>query len=80
VCTHDVTAHTSCDVNYEWRVHYTDIEVDDRAGFPENGEQPILCITAYDNFENEYVVWLQGEGEDTDYAEESELHDAISNV
>ncbi len=70
----------TCDVNYEWRVHYTDIEVDDRAGFPENGEQPILCITAYDNFENEYVVWLQGEGEDTDYAEESELHDANVDV
>ena len=75
-----VTDVETCDVNYEWRIHYTDIEVDDRAGFPENGEQPILCITAYDSFENKYITWLQGEGEDEDYPTESTLHDASVEV
>lgn len=40
------------------RVHTLDIEVDDRHGFPEDGEQTIICLTAHDSFEDEYVVWL----------------------
>lgn len=70
----DVSEVSTTEVNYDWRIHYMDIEVDDRNGFPEDGEQPILCITAYDNFNDEYITWLQGEGEEQDYAEESELH------
>ena len=40
------------------RVHMLDIEVDDRDGFPEEGEQPILCLSAHDSYRDEYVVWL----------------------
>ena len=71
-------------VSTDWRIHYTDIEVDDVSGFPENGEQPIICITAYDSFENEYVVWLQDDGvpdiNEDDYTAESDLHDASVDV
>lgn len=47
----------------DWRTHVVDIEVDDRNGFPENGLEPILCITAYDSFNDEYTVWLWHEHE-----------------
>jgi DNA polymerase elongation subunit (family B) len=69
-------------VNYEWRIHYTDIEVDDRYGFPENGEQQIICITAYDNFQETYITWLHGDGnaEEAEYPAESSLHDADVDV
>lgn len=40
------------------RVHTADIEVDDRRGFPEDGEEEIICITAHDSYRDEYVVWL----------------------
>jgi DNA polymerase I len=49
------------------RVHYFDIEVDDRSGFPEDGEEPIICLTTFDSYTDEYVVWLyeapDGDGE-----------------
>ncbi|WP_178916523.1 DNA-directed DNA polymerase [Natronomonas gomsonensis] len=53
--------HTELDaVDYSVapRVHTLDIEVDDRHGFPEDGEQTIICLTAHDSFDDEYVVWL----------------------
>lgn len=65
---------STTEVNYEWRIHYMDIEVDDRNGFPEEGTEPILCITAYDSFNDEYITWLQGEGEHGDYDDQSDLH------
>jgi len=40
------------------RVHTFDIEVDDRSGFPEEGEEPIICLTSHDSVREEYVVWL----------------------
>lgn len=71
-------------VKAEWRVHYTDIEVDDVSGFPENGEQPIICITAYDNFADEYVVWLQDDGvpdiDEADYDAEPSVHEGSPSV
>lgn len=65
------------DVNHPWRIHYTDIEVEDRAGFPENGQHPILCITAYDSLEQQYIVWLQGACAKSaaDMNPSSDLHD-----
>ena len=45
------------------RVNVFDIEVDDRQGFPEDGEEPIICLTSYDSYDEEYVLWLY-EGED----------------
>ncbi|MDS0277381.1 Hint domain-containing protein [Halomicroarcula sp. S1AR25-4] len=42
----------------EPRVNTFDIEVDDRHGFPEDGEQTIVCLTSHDSYTDEYVVWL----------------------
>lgn len=40
------------------RVHNFDIEVDDRSGFPEEGEEPIVCLTSHDSRRGEYIGWL----------------------
>jgi DNA polymerase, archaea type len=40
------------------RVLTFDIEVDDRSGFPEEGEEPIICLTSHDSGRDEYAVWL----------------------
>ncbi|WP_265110508.1 DNA-directed DNA polymerase [Halosolutus halophilus] len=46
------------DVHAEPRVCTFDIEVDDRSGFPEDGEEPIVCLTSHDSYRDEYVMWL----------------------
>ncbi|WP_049925763.1 DNA-directed DNA polymerase [Halopiger goleimassiliensis] len=55
------------DVDATPRVNTFDIEVDDRSGFPEDGEEPIVCLTSHDSYRDEYVMWLYeapiGEGE-----------------
>ncbi|MFC6836205.1 DNA-directed DNA polymerase [Halomarina ordinaria] len=48
----------AADVDAELRVNTFDIEVDDRSGFPEEGEEPIICLTSHDSYRDEYVVWL----------------------
>jgi len=40
------------------RVNTFDIEVDDRRGFPEDGEEPIVCLTSHDSAREEYIAWL----------------------
>ena len=45
-------------VDADMRVNTFDIEVDDRRGFPEDGEEPIICLTSHDSYEDQYVVWL----------------------
>jgi DNA polymerase elongation subunit (family B) len=40
------------------RVCTFDIEVDDRRGFPEEGEEPIVCLSSHDSYRDEYVAWL----------------------
>ncbi|MEF8821907.1 MAG: 3'-5' exonuclease, partial [Halovenus sp.] len=40
------------------RVNTFDIEVDDRHGFPEEGEEPIICIASHDSYDDEYILWL----------------------
>jgi len=40
------------------RVNFFDIEVDDRNGFPEDGEQTIVCLTSHDSYRDEYINWL----------------------
>jgi len=40
------------------RVNTFDIEVDDRHGFPEDGEETIVCLTSHDSYDDEYIVWL----------------------
>ncbi|MFB6268261.1 MAG: DNA-directed DNA polymerase, partial [Halodesulfurarchaeum sp.] len=42
----------------ELRVNTFDIEVDDRAGFPEEGEEPIICLSSHDSYRDEYIAWL----------------------
>jgi DNA polymerase I len=46
------------EVEADPRVHYFDIEVDDRSGFPEEGEEPIICLTTFDSYDEEYIAWL----------------------
>ncbi|MFC6826282.1 DNA-directed DNA polymerase [Halopelagius fulvigenes] len=46
------------DVDADLRVNTFDIEVDDRSGFPEEGEEPIVCLTSHDSYRDEYIAWL----------------------
>jgi DNA polymerase, archaea type len=48
----------AADVDATPRVCTFDIEVDDRSGFPEDGEEPIVCLTSHDSYRDEYVMWL----------------------
>jgi DNA polymerase I len=45
------------EVDADLRVNTFDIEVDDRNGFPEEGEEPIVCLTSHDSYQEKYVVW-----------------------
>ncbi|MEF8881635.1 MAG: DNA polymerase domain-containing protein [Halapricum sp.] len=51
------------DIDAEPRISTFDIEVDDRSGFPEEGEEPIICIASHDSYRDEYVLWLYDAGE-----------------
>jgi len=66
------------------RVNTFDLEVDDRSGFPEDGEEPILCLTSHDSTRDEYVVWHfvapDGDGETPDALADHELLDASATV
>jgi DNA polymerase I/DNA polymerase-2 len=46
------------DMSPELRVNTFDIEVDDRSGFPEDGEEPIICLSSHDSYRDEYIAWL----------------------
>ena len=46
------------EVEADLRVNTFDIEVDDRNGFPEDGEEPIVCLTSHDSYADEYVLWV----------------------
>ncbi|MDJ1430669.1 DNA-directed DNA polymerase [Halostagnicola sp. A-GB9-2] len=65
VVPHDEVVAT--DVDADPRVNTFDIEVNDRAGFPEDGEEPIVCLTSHDSYRDEYIMWLfeapDGEGQ-----------------
>ena len=65
VVPHDEVEAT--DVDADPRVCTFDIEVDDRNGFPEDGEEPIVCLTSHDSYDDEYIMWLYeapiGDGE-----------------
>ncbi|MFB6282472.1 MAG: DNA polymerase domain-containing protein [Halobacteria archaeon] len=57
------------DISAPVRTMVADIEVEDRNGFPEDGEEPIICLTAWDSFEETYHVFAQDVegGEDREY-------------
>jgi len=63
----DVDEVEPIEVQASPRVNYFDIEVDDRSGFPEDGEEKIVCLTSFDSYRDEYVAWLydapDGDGE-----------------
>src|SRR5699024_8697702 len=46
------------DMAVDARVCTFDIEVDDRSGFPEDGEEKIICLSSHDSVRDEYAVWL----------------------
>ena len=48
----------AADVTVAARVFFFDIEVDDRRGFPEDGEEPIISIAAHDSSTDGYLAWL----------------------
>ncbi|UBF22626.1 DNA polymerase elongation subunit family B [Halorubrum tailed virus 25] len=50
------------DVDPETRIVNFDIEVDDRGGFPEPGEKRITSIVAHDNYTDEYIGFIDGDG------------------
>ncbi|MFC4544390.1 DNA polymerase domain-containing protein [Halosolutus amylolyticus] len=56
VVPHEEVEATAVDA--QPRVQTFDIEVDDRSGFPEDGEEPIVCLTSHDSYRDEYVMWL----------------------
>ena len=57
------------DVEADLRVNTFDIEVDDRSGFPEDGEEPIVCLTSHDSYRDEYIAWLYDAPEAVDGVE-----------
>jgi len=54
------------DLDAEPRVSTFDIEVDDRSGFPEDGEEPIICVASHDSYRDEYILWLYDADEGAD--------------
>jgi len=56
VVRHDEVEAVEADATL--RVNTFDIEVDDRHGFPEEGEEPIVCLSSHDSYRDEYVAWL----------------------
>ena len=54
--SHDEVEPVSVDATP--RVNTFDIEVDDRSGFPEDGEETIICIASHDSTDDEYILWL----------------------
>ncbi|WP_435097101.1 DNA-directed DNA polymerase [Halarchaeum sp. P4] len=56
VVRHDEVEAVEADADL--RVNTFDIEVDDRNGFPEEGEEPIVCLSSHDSYRDEYIAWL----------------------
>ncbi|RLM59550.1 DNA polymerase elongation subunit [Halobellus sp. Atlit-31R] len=68
------------EVDAPLRVNTFDIEVDDRSGFPEDGEEPIVCLTSHDSARDQYVAWLYdapGASEDVESPDELGTYDPL---
>ena len=59
------------------RVNTFDIEVDDRSGFPEDGEETIICIASHDSYDDEYVLWLYNSPEGPEPPDRLDEYDPI---
>ena len=67
------------DATVDPRVNTFDIEVDDRNGFPEDGEQTIVCLTSHDSYDDEYVTWLYQSPAGVDGPAALEAYDPIED-
>ncbi|WP_299269929.1 DNA-directed DNA polymerase [Halorientalis sp.] len=67
------------DATAEPRVNTFDIEVDDRSGFPEDGEERIVCLTSHDSYDDDYITWLFDADEGGDPPEALAAYDPIKN-
>ena len=70
----------AADVSSDLRINTFDIEVEDRNGFPENGEETILCISSHDSYTNEYTAWIYGCDKSKIDVEEHKLIDENSSI
>ncbi|OFV67703.1 MAG: DNA polymerase elongation subunit (family b) [Candidatus Syntrophoarchaeum caldarius] len=46
------------EIDYPCRISVIDIECDDRNGFPQPERDPVICITAWDSFDDEYTTFI----------------------
>jgi len=67
------------DTSVRPRVNTFDIEVDDRSGFPEDGEEPILCLTSHDSYDDEYIAWLYDANEGVEAPDVLDGYDPIED-
>ncbi|MHC3438754.1 DNA polymerase domain-containing protein [Natrialbaceae archaeon A-gly3] len=66
------------EVDADPRVLTFDIEVEDRSGFPEDGEEPIVCLTSHDSYRDEYLMWVwEADDGDGEVPGELEAYDPI---
>jgi len=65
------------DDNATPRVNTFDIEVDDRNGFPEDGEQTIVCLTSHDSYDDQYINWLYNSPDGVDGPAALEAYEPI---
>jgi DNA polymerase I len=68
------------DVEADPRVSTFDIEVDDRSGFPEDGEEPIICLASHDSYRDEYVLWLYDADEGGAVPERLAAYEPLENT
>ncbi|QLD86624.1 DNA polymerase elongation subunit [Natronomonas halophila] len=73
------TELSAVELEADTRVHTLDIEVDDRHGFPEDGEQTIICLTSHDSYRDEYVIWLYESPEGVPGPEAVEGYDPLGD-
>ena len=49
-----------CEYNQKTRICFCDIEVYDKGGFPDESraQREVTCITVYDNYKEEYIIFM----------------------
>ncbi|ELZ25044.1 DNA polymerase elongation subunit [Halosimplex carlsbadense 2-9-1] len=67
------------DDNATPRVNTFDIEVDDRNGFPEDGDETIVCLTSHDSYDDQYINWLYNAPDGVDGPAALEAYDPIED-
>jgi len=67
------------DLTVRPRVNTFDIEVDDRSGFPEDGEETIICIASHDSYLDEYILWLYESPESSGSPDTLDEYEPISH-